>query len=75
MTAAAELAFQVADRGGVLIHLTGRPDEIAARLRARDGYAPSPPQIAAVIDAYRDVFDALSGTAPVITVDVTAETT
>lgn len=74
MTAAAELALQVADRGGVLVHLTGRPDEIAARLRARDGYAPTPEQIAAVIDAYQEVFTGLSGTAPIITVDVTAET-
>jgi thymidylate kinase len=74
VTAAAELALQVADRRGVLIHLTGRPDEIAARLQARDGYAPTPEQVAAVINAYQDVFYALAGIAPIITVDVTADT-
>jgi thymidylate kinase len=68
---AAELAFRVADRGGVLVHLTGRPDVIAARLRARDGYAPPLERIGAVIEAYRRVFDALAGAAPTITADTT----
>ncbi len=68
---AAELAFRVADRGGVLVHLTGSPDAIAARLRARDGYAPPPERIEAVIEAYRKVFDALADAAPTITSDTT----
>jgi thymidylate kinase len=68
---AAELAFSVADAGGVLVHLTGAPDEIARRLRARDGYAPPPERIRALLDAYRNVFDALSDAVPVITADTT----
>ena len=68
---AAELAFRVADRGGVLVHLTGRPDVIAVRLRARDGYAPPLERLGAVIEAYRKVFDALAGAAPTITADTT----
>ena len=71
---AAELAFRVADRGGVLVHLTGRPDAIAARLRARDGYAPPLERIGALIEAYRRVFDALVGAAPTITADTTGPT-
>lgn len=69
---AAELAFRVADRGGVLVHLTGSPDVIAARLRARDGYAPPLERIKKVIESYRKVFDALAGAAPTITSDTTA---
>lgn len=69
---AAELAFRVADRGGVLVHLTGSPDVIAARLRARDGYAPAPERTKKVIESYRKVFDALAGAAPTITSDTTA---
>ncbi len=72
---AAELAFRVADSGGVLVHLTGCPDVIAARLRARDGYAPPLERIGALIEAYREVFDALSGAALTITCDTTAPLT
>lgn len=69
---AAELAFRVADRAGVLVHLTGSPDVIAARLRARDGYAPPLERTKKVIESYRKVFDALAGAAPTITSDTTA---
>jgi predicted ATPase len=69
---AAGLAFRVADRGGVLVHLTGSADVIAARLRARDGYAPAPERIKAVIESYTRVFDALAGAAPTIIADTTA---
>jgi thymidylate kinase len=69
---AAELALLVAARGGVLVHLTGSPEAIAARLRARDGSAPPLERICALTDAYRNVFTALAGTAPIITVDITA---
>ena len=71
---AAELAFRVADSGGVLVHLTGSPDVIAARLRARDGYAPPLDRIGALVEAYRKVFDALAGAAPTISADTTVPT-
>jgi hypothetical protein len=71
---AAELAFLVAARRGVLVHLTGLPVTIAARLGARDGSAPPVERIRALTDAYRDVFAALAGTAPIITADTTATT-
>jgi thymidylate kinase len=70
---AAQMAFLVAARGGVLVHLTGRPESIVARLRARDGSAPSLERICALTDAYRTVFAALAGTAPIITADTTAD--
>ena len=69
---AAELAFLVAARRGVLVHLTGFPETIATRLRARDESAPSVERIRALTEAYRDVFAALAGTAPIITADTTA---
>ncbi len=69
---AAELASLVAARRGVLVHLTGFPETIAARLRVRDGSAPSVERIRALTEAYRDVFAALAGTAPIITADTTA---
>ena len=68
---AAELALRVAARGGVLVHLTGFPETIVTRLRARDGSAPPLERICALIDAYRSVFAALAGTAPIITADTT----
>jgi thymidylate kinase len=70
---AAQLALIVAARGGVLVHLTGRPETIVARLRARDGSAPSLERISALTDAYRTVFDALAGIAPIITADTTTD--
>jgi predicted kinase len=69
---AAELAFALADRGGLLVHLTGHPEALAARLRARDGYAPALDRIGALVRAYRDVFGALAGAAPIVTADTTA---
>jgi thymidylate kinase len=69
---AAELAFVLADRGGVLVHLTGRPETLAARLRARDGYCPELDRIGALVRAYRDVFTGLAGAAPIVTADTTA---
>jgi thymidylate kinase len=70
---AAQLALLVAARGGVLVHLTGRPESIVARLRARDGSAPPLERICALTDAYRTVFAALAGTAPIITADTTTD--
>jgi thymidylate kinase len=69
---AAELAFVLADRGGVLVHLTGRPGTLAERLRARDGYSPEPARIDALVRAYRAVFTGLAGAAPIVTADTTA---
>ena len=70
---AAALARRVAERGGVLVHLTGHPAAIAARLRSRDGSAaPASGRIRAIIHAYHSVFALLDGTAPVITADTTA---
>jgi thymidylate kinase len=66
---AAELALRVGARGGVLVHLTGSPETIVTRLRARDGYAPPAERIRALIEAYRSAFTALAGTAPIITAD------
>jgi predicted ATPase len=71
---AADLAFRVADRGGVLVHLTGSPDKLAARLRARDGYAPPVARLREIIGAYRSIFSALADAAPVITADTTVAT-
>jgi thymidylate kinase len=68
---AAELAFFLADRGGVLVHLTGCPEMLAARLRARDGYAPAMERIRALLKVYRDVFEGLADAAPIVTADTT----
>jgi thymidylate kinase len=68
----ANLARRVAARGGILVHLTGHPDAIAARLLSRDGpSAPAADRIHAIVGAYRDVFALLDGTAPIITTDTT----
>lgn len=69
---AAELAFALADRGGVLVHLTAHPKALEWRLRARDGYAPTLDRLRSLLAAYRDVFGALDGTAPIVTLDTTA---
>jgi len=68
---AAELAFFLADRGGVLVHLTGSPEMLAERLRARDGYAPAMERLCALLQAYRDVFAGLTDAAPIVTTDTT----
>jgi hypothetical protein len=68
---AAELAFALADRGGILVHLTAHPKALAWRLRARDGYAPTLDRLRVLLATYRDVFRALDGTAPILTVDTT----
>ena len=68
----AELTFLLADRGGLLVHLTGHPKALAARLIARDGYAPAPDRITTLLKTYRDVFDGLDGAIPIVTLDTTA---
>jgi thymidylate kinase len=67
LPAAGDLARVVEARGGVLVHLTGDPGIIEARLRARDGTAPAPGRIRAITDAYQTTFALLDGIAPVIT--------
>ena len=69
---AAELAFVVADRGGVLVHLTGAPEALAGRLRERDGYTPTQDRLRTVLEAFREVFAALADAAEVMTADTTA---
>jgi thymidylate kinase len=68
---AARLAAATARRGGILVHLTGQPDQIAARLLARDGHTPELRRIAELTTAYTDVFTRLADHAPVITIDTT----
>jgi thymidylate kinase len=71
LPAATDLVRRIAARGGVLVHLTGRPDIIADRLRARDGPVLSADRIRAIIEAYRSAFASLATAAPIITVDTT----
>jgi thymidylate kinase len=70
---AAELAFVIADRGGALVHLTAHPKALAWRLRARDGHAPPLNWLRTVVRSYRNVFAALDGAAPIVTIDTTAD--
>jgi hypothetical protein len=70
---AVRLAFALADRGGVLVHLTAHPKALAWRLRARDGHSPPLGWIRAVLRSYRDVFAALDGAAPIVRIDTTAD--
>jgi predicted ATPase len=72
LPAAIALARLVAERGGVLVHLTGRPEIIAARLHARDEPYPSVARIRALIRAYHDTFAALGGIVPIVITDTTA---
>jgi len=60
--------------GGILVHLTGQPDQIAARLLARDGHTPPLARVSALITAYADTFGKLAAHAPVITIDTTTST-
>lgn len=68
----AQLAALTAQRGGILVHLTGQAEQIAARLLARDGYAPELRRIRTLTAAYADVFSQLANHVPVITIDTTA---
>jgi hypothetical protein len=72
MADAIGLARRVSARGGVLVHLTGRPEIIIARLRAREKTIPAEDRIGAIIDAYHRAFALLRGTAPIVTADTTA---
>lgn len=71
LPAAISLATRAAERGGVLVHLTGDPEVIAARLMSRDGTAPPPNRLRDIIDAYHTAFGLLDGTATIITIDTT----
>lgn len=64
-----ELAAIVADRGGLIVHLSAAPEVIAARLTSRDGIAPDLAHINALLDGYTEVFAYLSQHAPAITIE------
>ena len=66
---ARRLAVTVAERQGVLVHLTGNPDRIITRLLARDGHAPARGHIALLTAGYIDGFGHLAGHATVLTAD------
>ncbi len=68
---AAQLAAIVADRQGILVHLTGQPDRITARLQERDGHAPPQAHIHSLIAGYANVFKQLSEHATVLNIDTT----
>ncbi|MBO0801463.1 MAG: hypothetical protein J2P25_00085 [Nocardiopsaceae bacterium] len=68
----ADLAERAAERGGILVHLTGDPDVIADRLRARDGHVPPVELIRGIIDGFHSVFGLLERSAPVRTIDTTS---
>jgi thymidylate kinase len=69
ITDATNLALAVAERDGVLVHLTGQPEKIATRLQSRDGWSPSLSEIRELLDSYANIFAALAGVAPIITTD------
>jgi len=71
----AELAFALADRGGVAVHLTAHPKALAWRLRQRDGHAPPLEWLRSVVRSYRNVFAALDGATPIVRIDTTAGVT
>ena len=68
-TEAASLATDIAERDGVLVHLTGRPEEIVSRLEARDGQSPLLRETQELLEAYANAFAALAGVVPIITAD------
>lgn len=66
---AIELISRTVARGGVLVHLTARPEQIQARLLARDGTAPTLNEIHTLMTRYAEVFADLARYATVLTVD------
>lgn len=71
---AEQLTGLVSARGGILVHLTGRPEILADRLAARDGLAVARSRLRAITAAYHDVFTALAAHATAITIDTTVAT-
>ncbi|MGH3569147.1 MAG: hypothetical protein ACRDRH_24610 [Pseudonocardia sp.] len=74
LTQAVELAETVVARDGTLIHLTGTPSAIYARLRARDDdTAATPTEVAELVTAYEHVFAAITAQLPghVLRIDTT----
>jgi thymidylate kinase len=66
---AIDLAETVIMRDGLLVHLTASPAVVHQRLLARDEESLPLDDIAALITAYRRVFDTLADYAPVLTID------
>ncbi|MGI5292722.1 hypothetical protein ACQEVF_56755 [Nonomuraea polychroma] len=64
-----ELLGMVAARGGVLIHLTAKPEHIRARLLARDGAALTLDELRALTARYLAVFSNLARHTEVLTVN------
>jgi hypothetical protein len=71
LTKAIELNAHIAQRSGILVHITGDPDIIAARLLSRDEPSPSLDRVHAILNAYRAIFAHLQGSAQILTVDTT----
>ncbi|MEV4390543.1 AAA family ATPase [Nonomuraea sp. NPDC049607] len=69
MSQTTELLGMVAARRGVLIHLTATPEQIQARLLARDGTAPTLDELRTLIARYFTVFADLARHTEVLTVD------
>jgi len=64
-----DLAAIVADRSGLIVHLSASAEVIAGRLARRDGTAPDLAHLTALLDRYTEVFAHLSQHAPVITIE------
>ncbi|WP_194891328.1 hypothetical protein [Catenulispora pinisilvae] len=65
-----DLAEAVAAHGGVMVHLTAPPQVIRHRLLERDGPpSASIEEIAELVDAYRQVFDAVNAHVQVVSID------
>lgn len=58
-------------RHGVLVHLYATPEQVHARLLARDGAAPALDELRALIDRYFVVFSDLARHVDVLAVDTT----
>lgn len=68
---AVALSRRLAERSGALLHLTGSPATIRDRLIKRgDTDPPSQSEIARLVAAYQQIFDALRPHAPVISMDI-----
>ncbi|WP_433432278.1 hypothetical protein [Nonomuraea sp. CA-141351] len=64
-----QLLAMVTARGGILVHLTASPEQIHARLVARDGTAPTIAELRTLSARYLMVFSDLARYTKVITVD------
>jgi thymidylate kinase len=71
---AISLAQAVTARDGAVVHLTGPPDAIHARLRARDGdSAASLAEVAELVTAYERVFAIIGNAVPVVRISTVSD--